>query len=170
MGLASSSLTSSYPSNISRFAGWALWLSLGGCAGLTWQLVMPAWGGIHQPDSSLFSLHDLPSARNREHWPAGDLWALLGANSGVLSKTDSLGVSGAMWVLALSLIRNHSEGSFDLRKGIAEELYSSPCQSINIIGSNKDKSSYHLFNPYYAPRTFRFILFVFLTTMKWYGS
>lgn len=76
------------------------------------------------------------------------------------------GVTGAMWVLALSLIRNHSEGSFDLREGIAEELYSSPCQSINIIGSNKDKSSYHLFNLYYAPRTFRFILFVLLTTMK----
>ena len=64
---------------------------------------MPAWGGAHQPGSSLFPLRDLPSARNRGDWPAGDLRALLAAVSAVLSKTHSLGLAEMMQALTLFL-------------------------------------------------------------------
>ena len=60
-------LPRSLPSLLPSFLDLQVGLSGSLKAVLTWQLVTPARGGVPQPDSSLSSLHDLPSARNREH-------------------------------------------------------------------------------------------------------
>lgn len=109
----------------SRSAGWVVCVSPGSCAGLTWQLVMPACGGAHQPDSSLSSRRDLPSARNSENWPAGDSELSL-----VSSPFQNRFFKGASWNDAgtgfVSVIRNQSE-----EERMVEELYTPPPQSVN---------------------------------------
>ena len=74
------------PCLISRSSGWVLWFCLGSCA--TWPDDLGCQRGV-VPASPLAAgpLQDSPSARSRVWWPAGDPSALLGAESGVLSKT-----------------------------------------------------------------------------------
>ena len=74
------------PCLISRASGCILWFSLGSCA--AWPDDLGCQRGV-VPTSPLAAgpLQDSPSARSREPWPAGDPSALLGAESGVLSKT-----------------------------------------------------------------------------------